>query len=67
MWNHPATQRNAKQVLADGAQIVGPGTRWQACRTVGVGRMSEAGEILEAVRGKLATLGVNAFPAAFSP
>ncbi len=67
MWNHPATQRNAKQVLADGAQFVGPGTGWQACRTVGVGRMSEAGEILEAVRGKLATLGVHAFPAAFSP
>ena len=56
MWNHPATQRNAKQVFADGVQFVGPGTGWQACRTIGIGRMSEPAEILEAIAVKLAAL-----------
>ncbi len=53
MWNHPATQRNAKRVFDDGVQFVGPGAGWQACRTIGVGRMSEAAEILEAIQNKL--------------
>lgn len=56
MWTHPATQRNAKQILDDGVQFVGPETGWQACRTVGMGRMSEPAEILEAVAAKLAKL-----------
>ncbi len=54
MWNHPATQRNAKQLLEDGIQFIGPGQGWQACRTVGVGRMSESAEILEWIEKKLA-------------
>ncbi|MCL2640221.1 MAG: phosphopantothenoylcysteine decarboxylase, partial [Phycisphaerales bacterium] len=37
MWTHPATQRNLKRVLEDGVQTIGPGTGWQACRTLGVG------------------------------
>lgn len=56
MWQHPATQRNAKQVFGDGVQFVGPGAGWQACRTVGVGRMSESAEILAAIENKLATM-----------
>jgi phosphopantothenoylcysteine synthetase/decarboxylase len=56
MWQHPATQRNAKQVFDDGVQFVGPGAGWQACRTVGVGRMSESAEILAAIENKLATM-----------
>ncbi len=53
MWNHPATQRNAKRVFDDGVEFVGPGAGWQACRTVGVGRMSEPAEILAAIEQKL--------------
>src|SRR3954470_9632222 len=46
MWNHPATQRNAKRIFDDGIQFIGPANGWQACRAVGVGRMSESSEIL---------------------
>jgi phosphopantothenoylcysteine decarboxylase/phosphopantothenate--cysteine ligase len=53
MWNHPATQRNAKRLFEDGVQFVGPGAGWQACRTVGVGRMSEPPEIVDYVMVKL--------------
>ena len=55
MWNHPATQRNAEQLLEDGIQFIGPGEGWQACRTKGVGRMSESAEILAWIEKKLAT------------
>jgi phosphopantothenoylcysteine synthetase/decarboxylase len=53
MWNHPATQRNAKQLRTDGVAFIGPGEGWQACRAVGMGRMSEAAEILEWIGKKL--------------
>jgi phosphopantothenoylcysteine decarboxylase/phosphopantothenate--cysteine ligase len=53
MWNHPATQRNAKQLFDDGVQFVGPGAGWQACRTIGTGRMSEPADILAAIEQRL--------------
>lgn len=59
MWNHPATQRNAETLRADGVAFIGPGTGWQACRTVGVGRMSEAAEILEWIGKKLGGTEMN--------
>ena len=37
MWNHPATQWNAKRVLRMACSLSGPGNGWQACRTVGLG------------------------------
>ncbi|MCL2646441.1 MAG: phosphopantothenoylcysteine decarboxylase [Phycisphaerales bacterium] len=54
MWNHPATQRNVKRALEDGVEMIGPATGWQACRAVGVGRMSEPADILTAIETKLA-------------
>ena len=45
MWAHPATQRNAAQVVADGARLLGPGNGDQACGEVGDGRMLEAVEL----------------------
>ena len=54
MWNQPATQRNLRTLDGDGYRFIGPGEGWQACRTVGVGRMSEPEEILHAVVGALA-------------
>jgi phosphopantothenoylcysteine decarboxylase/phosphopantothenate--cysteine ligase len=46
MWVHPATQRNLRQVVADGAQLLGPGHGDQACGEVGDGRMLEPDELL---------------------
>ncbi len=54
MWNQPATQRALNQLIEDGFAIVGPDAGWQACRTDGVGRMSEPDEILAAVAARLA-------------
>jgi phosphopantothenoylcysteine decarboxylase/phosphopantothenate--cysteine ligase len=49
MWAHPATQRNVAQVVADGAQLLGPGHGDQACGEVGDGRMLEATQLCDAV------------------
>ena len=53
MWQHPATQRNCKLVRDSGVAFVGPGAGWQACRTIGEGRMSEPAEILEHIVARL--------------
>jgi phosphopantothenoylcysteine synthetase/decarboxylase len=53
MLNQPSTQRNLATLAADGFRIIGPGTGWQACRTVGAGRMTEPEELLEAVVTRL--------------
>lgn len=47
MWAHPATQRNAAQVRADGAVVLPVGQGDQACGEVGDGRMLEPDELLE--------------------
>ncbi len=47
MWAHPATQRNAAQLRADGAVVLGPASGDQACGEVGDGRMFEAQELLD--------------------
>jgi len=49
MWEQPATQRNLTHLAADGFSFVGPVEGWQACRTVGDGRMSEPLKIFEAL------------------
>jgi phosphopantothenoylcysteine decarboxylase len=54
MWEHPAVQRNAAQVQADGVTLVGPEQGWLSCRTVGSGRMSEPEQILDAIQAVLA-------------
>ena len=53
MWEHPATQANLKTLLARGVRFVDAGTGDLACGTTGKGRMAEAAEIAEAVRGML--------------
>jgi phosphopantothenoylcysteine decarboxylase/phosphopantothenate--cysteine ligase len=47
MWAHPATQRNAAQLRADGALILGPANGDQACGEIGDGRMLEADELVQ--------------------
>ncbi|WAC72298.1 bifunctional phosphopantothenoylcysteine decarboxylase/phosphopantothenate--cysteine ligase CoaBC [Roseateles sp. SL47] len=49
MWAHPATQRNVRQVQADGAVVLGVGNGDQACGEVGDGRMLEPQQLLELV------------------
>ncbi len=46
MWAHPATQRNTKQIQADGAHLLGPGSGDQACGETGDGRMLEPVDLL---------------------
>ena len=41
MWRHPATQANCAQLLARGAQLLGPAEGEQACGDLGPGRMWE--------------------------
>ena len=47
MWDKPATQRNRRQLAADGIAILGPASGDQACGEVGMGRMLEAEELCE--------------------
>ena len=54
MWGQASTQRNLATLVGDGYRIVGPGTGWQACRTVGEGRMTEPEELLRVIGGVLA-------------
>lgn len=54
MWAQPSTQRNLATLQGDGFGFVGPDDGWQACRTVGSGRMSEPDAILEALAAALA-------------
>ncbi|MBI1330064.1 MAG: bifunctional phosphopantothenoylcysteine decarboxylase/phosphopantothenate--cysteine ligase CoaBC [Alphaproteobacteria bacterium] len=53
MWNHPATQRNLKQLKADGVLFVGPNDGEMACGEFGPGRMAEPTEIAEAIERAL--------------
>ena len=49
MWVKPSVQRNVATLVADGAQMIGPGEGWLSCRTKGAGRMAEPEEIVEAI------------------
>jgi phosphopantothenoylcysteine decarboxylase/phosphopantothenate--cysteine ligase len=54
MWAHPATQRNLRQIAADGAHVLAVGHGAQACGETGDGRMLEADELLQDVVAFLA-------------
>ena len=49
MWEHPATQRNIRQLQQDGVVVLGPASGSQACGETGSGRMLEAVEIAAAI------------------
>jgi phosphopantothenoylcysteine decarboxylase/phosphopantothenate--cysteine ligase len=53
MWAHPATRANAEALRARGVVLVGPDEGETAEGELGVGRMAEPDEILEAVRNLL--------------
>lgn len=50
MWGQPATRRNVELLRNDGFRFVGPDDGWQACRTVGTGRMAEPEAIIASAR-----------------
>jgi len=56
MWAHPATRRNVAWLTDNlkNLQWIGPEEGWQACRTMGKGRMSEPDAILDAAIKMLA-------------
>ncbi len=49
MWNNPIVQRNVACLKELGYQFIGPESGWLACREVGLGRMSEPGQIVDRV------------------
>jgi len=48
MWDHPATQRNLKQLRSDGVYSIDPDEGEMACGTVGPGRLSQPDRIVTA-------------------
>ena len=54
MWEHPALQRNLRQLQADGIAVIGPNEGGMACGEFGPGRMAEPLEIAAAIEGQLA-------------
>ncbi|UCD76219.1 MAG: phosphopantothenoylcysteine decarboxylase [Phycisphaerales bacterium] len=49
MYRQASTQRNLAQLRADGFHIIEPATGWQACGTVGVGRLPEPADLLREI------------------
>jgi phosphopantothenoylcysteine decarboxylase/phosphopantothenate--cysteine ligase len=49
MWNHPATQRNLKQLRADGVHIMNPDEGAMACGEFGPGRLPEPPAVAEQI------------------
>lgn len=47
MWDSPATQRNLRQLQADGVPVFGPASGSQACGEVGAGRLLEPAELVD--------------------
>jgi phosphopantothenoylcysteine decarboxylase/phosphopantothenate--cysteine ligase len=57
MWEHPATQRNIKQIQADGVEVIPPDSGVMACGEVGAGRMASPEAIHSLILQKLAPRG----------
>ena len=53
MWGKAATQRNLRQLIEDGATIVGPEIGRFSCGEAGVGRMAEPETIFNAILAAL--------------
>ncbi len=53
MWSNAATQRNIRQLVADGVTVLGPVSGQQACGEEGMGRMLEAEELARDVQALL--------------
>ncbi len=49
MWDKRAVQRNVRQLVEDGVQLIDPQEGWLSCRQKGVGRMAEPAAIFDAI------------------
>lgn len=49
MWANPIAQENCRKLQGLGYRFIGPEDGWLACRSVGPGRLTEPGEIVERV------------------
>ena len=49
MWEKPSFQRNFRQCVEDGVQVVEPQEGWLSCRVKGVGRMAEPETVLHKI------------------
>ena len=59
MWDHPATQRNLKQLAKDGVHFLAPNDGDLACGEVGPGRMAEPDQILDEIENLLGVRSQN--------
>ncbi|MDR0704567.1 MAG: phosphopantothenoylcysteine decarboxylase [Planctomycetaceae bacterium] len=46
MWNKPSVQRNVRQIIEDGALMIGPASGRLSCGETGIGRMVEPEQIV---------------------
>jgi phosphopantothenoylcysteine decarboxylase/phosphopantothenate--cysteine ligase len=53
MWKNPIVQSNLARLREHGYQMVGPAEGWQACRSVGMGRLEEPPVIIDALAALL--------------
>ncbi len=53
MWNNPAVQANVAMLRSRNIAMIGPESGWQACRTIGTGRMSEPEVIVQMVMSRV--------------
>lgn len=53
MWNHPATQRNVQQLIADGCNFINPSEGMLACGYRGTGRLAPVETICEQLKSLL--------------
>ena len=67
MWNHPATQRNLKQLRADGVHIMAPDEGAMACGEFGRGRLPEPPAVAEQICAMLGQAFNAALTAGRSP
>lgn len=54
MWEHPRTTINMERIVADGALVVGPNSGALAGGDIGIGRVAEPEEIVDAISELLA-------------
>jgi phosphopantothenoylcysteine decarboxylase/phosphopantothenate--cysteine ligase len=53
MWNKPSVQRNIRQLIEDGAVMIGPESGRLSCGEIGGGRMTEPEQIVEEIVRKI--------------
>ena len=53
MWQHPATQRNVRQLMQEGTIFCGPESGEMACGETGLGRMGETNTLARSIREQL--------------